>query len=158
MPTDSSDLVIITSDIVSSFVAHNTLRPAEIPELIKTVHASLTGLSVEKSLDLPPPELKPAVPVKKSVTADYLICLDDGQKFKSLKRHLSTLGMTPHDYRTKWGLAHDYPMVAPGYAAKRSELARAMGLGVKKPEPSPEPVADPVKKTRAKVAGLKKAA
>ena len=163
MPTDSSNLVIITSDIVSSFVAHNTLRASEFPQLIETVYASLSRLLSPLEEEAPPPELKPAVSVKKSVTDDYVICLDDGKKFKSLRRHLAVLGMTPDEYRAKWGLPRDYPMVAPGYAAKRSELARASGLGMSRKKaakaPAPEPVEEPAKKRgRPKAAGLAKAA
>lgn len=163
MATDSSNLVILTSDIVSSYVASSTVRPSEIPDLIATVHASLLALAAPKPAEIAP-DLKPAVPVKKSITEDYIICLNDGKKFKSLKRHLATLGMTPAEYRAKWGLPRDYPMVAPGYAAKRSELARATGLGTtrqKAPEPTPEPVREPAKKRgrgRPKAAGLAKAA
>ena len=128
--TDQTAMIEMTADIVSAFLSNNTVRAAELPELIATVYASLTGAAAPKPVEEPAAELKPAVSVKKSVTDDYIICLDDGKKFKSLKRHLQqAFGMTPDDYRAKWGLPRDYPMVAPGYAAKRSELAKASGLG-----------------------------
>lgn len=126
--TDENGYLDLTSDIVSAFVSNNTVRANELPELIAAVHASLAGINAPKAVE-PTVELKPAVPVKKSITDDFLVCLDDGKKFKSLRRHLATLSMTPDEYRTKWGLPRDYPMVAPGYAAKRSELAKATGLG-----------------------------
>ena len=115
------------SDIVSAYVSNNPIQSAELPELIKQIHSTLTAL--EKS-DVSAGSLEPAVPVKKSITDDFLICLEDGKKFKSLKRHLrSKYGMSPEQYREKWGLPYDYPMVAPSYARKRSALAKEMGLG-----------------------------
>jgi predicted transcriptional regulator len=120
-----------TVEIVAAFVERNPVAPEALPGLIASVHAALKGLGG------PPPapaakELVPAVPVKKSITNDYIICLEDGKKFKSLKRHLRTAyDMSPEEYRTKWGLPNDYPMVAPSYAASRSELAKKIGLGRK---------------------------
>jgi len=123
------DLVDLTAGIVSAYVGNNTVTSSDLPSLIATVHAALAS-TVQKAQEPKEPEPVPAVPVKKSVTGDYLICLEDGKKFKSLKRHLRThYGMTPEDYRAKWNLEPDYPMVAPNYAAARSELARKMGLG-----------------------------
>ncbi|WP_068317204.1 MucR family transcriptional regulator [Polycladidibacter hongkongensis] len=127
-PADNG-LIELTADVVSAYVSNNTVASADLPVLIKDVFSALqqtNGSTVE-----PEPEpLKPAVPVKKSVTNDYIICLEDGKKFKSLKRHLRThYDMTPEEYREKWGLPSDYPMVAPHYAAARSELAKKMGLG-----------------------------
>ncbi len=119
----------LTAEIVAAFVSNNSVRPVELPELIAHVHSALATITAPKPLEEPAPELKPAVSVRKSITDDYLICLDDGKRFTSMKRHLALLGMTPEEYRAKWGLPRDYPMVAPGYAAKRSELARATGLG-----------------------------
>ena len=127
--SDQADYIEQAADIVSAFVSHNTIRASEMPDLIATVHAALASIAAPQPVEEPVPELKPAVSIKKSVTDDYLICLDDGKKFKSLKRHLATLGMTPDEYRTKWGLPKDYPMVAPGYAAHRSQLAKNSGLG-----------------------------
>lgn len=132
---DNNELLIsLTADIVSAYVANNAVGAAELPGLIGQVHMSIASLA--SGVPAVREELKPAVPVKKSVTADYIICLEDGKKFKSLKRHLgSAYGMTPDEYRAKWGLPADYPMVAPNYAAARSELAKTMGLGRKPAQP-----------------------
>lgn len=119
----------LVTEIVAAFVSHNSLPVAELPGLIVSVDAALRGLAGRAPTAAATEGPTPAVPIKKSITPDYLICLDDGMKFQSLKRHLRTLGMTPDEYRAKWGLASDYPMVAANYAAKRSELAKGMGLG-----------------------------
>ncbi|KAB2676536.1 MucR family transcriptional regulator [Brucella anthropi] len=127
------DLVELTTDLVSAYVSNNPVPLADLPSLIEQVHQALSNL--ETGVKASPSEEKPvpAVPIKKSVTPDYLICLENGKKFKSLKRHLSSQhGMTPDEYRAKWNLPADYPMVAPGYAAARSQLAKEMGLGRKK--------------------------
>jgi predicted transcriptional regulator len=127
----------LTSGIVSAYVSNNSLTVSALPELISSVYAALTGLLAPA----PAPEAEKPVPpvsIKKSVTPDYIISLEDGRQYKSLKRHLTGRGMTPDEYRTKWGLPRDYPMVAPNYAAQRSELAKAMGLGRKRAEPAPE--------------------
>ena len=125
--SESSDLITVTGGIVSAFVAHNSLPSAELPPLIQSVHAALVRIvSGAVTPDAPEPA---AVSVRKSITPDYLVCLDDGLKFKSLRRHLAALGMTPDEYRAKWKLPADYPMVAPNYAAQRSELAKRFGLG-----------------------------
>ncbi len=126
---DHSELLALTSDIVAAHVSNNAVPGTELSGLIEAVFSTLSGLSQPAE---PVVELKPAVPIKKSVTDDYLICLDDGKKLKMLKRHLKTAyDMTPEDYRAKWGLGHDYPMVAPNYAKKRQELAKKIGLGRK---------------------------
>lgn len=123
------DLVGMAAEIVSAYVSSNPVTPQEIPGLIRTVYAALAEVSGAPIAALEPAQ-EPAVAVKKSVTADYIICLEDGKKFKSLKRHLRTrYGMTPDEYRSKWALPHDYPMVAPNYAKERSTLAKRMGLG-----------------------------
>ena len=119
----------LTADIVAAYVSSNSAHAADLPEIIRTVHAALVGINAPKPEVVQAEAPTPAVSVKKSVTDDYIISLEDGRKFKSMKRYLAGLGMTPDDYRAKWGLARDYPMVAPGYATKRSELARAAGLG-----------------------------
>ena len=122
-----ADILECASDIVSAYVSNNPIQSAELPELIRQIHSTLVAL--EKS-DVSNGALEPAVPVKKSITDDFLICLEDGKKFKSLKRHLrSKYGLSPEQYREKWGLPYDYPMVAPSYARKRSALAKEMGLG-----------------------------
>jgi predicted transcriptional regulator len=121
----------ITADVVAAYVSNNSVAADDLPKLIAEVHTALKRLSNgEATAETAEVKLTPAVPVKKSVTPDYIISLEDGRKFKSLKRHLSThYNMTPDEYRTKWGLPVDYPMVAPNYARSRSELAKSMGLG-----------------------------
>lgn len=130
-PSESADPLDLTSDIVSAFVAHNSLRSAELPALIQSVHAELVKIisGAAAPTALQPEAATPAVSIRKSITPDYLICLDDGLKFKSLRRHLTVLGMTPEQYRAKWKLPADYPMVAANYAAQRSALAKKIGLG-----------------------------
>ncbi|PWB64832.1 MAG: MucR family transcriptional regulator [Bradyrhizobiaceae bacterium] len=119
----------LTADIVSAYVSNNSVSAAEIPALINQVHAALMRVSSGQA-EAPSEPLKPAISVKKSITPEYIVCLEDGKKFKSLKRHLRTqYNMTPEQYRDKWGLPPDYPMVAPNYAAARSQLAKQMGLG-----------------------------
>ena len=139
----SQELAELTSEIVSAFVTNNKLSATELPEVIAAVHAALRGLDEKKAPE--PEKLNPIVPIKKSITPDYLISLEDGRRYKSLKRHLSGRGLTPIQYREKWGLARAYPMVAPNYAKQRSELAKALGLGqqrrkkVEAPPPPPAP-------------------
>lgn len=123
----SSDIVVYATEIVAAYVRNNTVPTAELPDLIRNVHRSLMELGDPVA---EPERPKPAVPVKKSIHHDHLICLEDGLKFKSLKRHLrSKYDLSPDEYREKWGLPADYPMVAPGYSAQRSKLAKKMGLG-----------------------------
>lgn len=126
----NKDVVMeMTAGIVAAYVGNNSVPSSELPMLIKGVYASLHGMSGEKPA-APQNDQKPAVPVKKSVTDDYIICLEDGKKFKSLKRHLrAKYGMSPEEYREKWDLPADYPMVSPNYAKERSRLAKKMGLG-----------------------------
>ena len=129
MESSELDLTSLTADIVSAYVAHNALTGDKLPDLIGSVYGALSRASVQ-GVEPEKVELKPAVAIKKSVTAEYIICLEDGQKFKSLKRHLKThYDMSPEEYREKWALPYDYPMVAPSYAAARSDLAKNMGLG-----------------------------
>lgn len=127
--TASSDLIDLTADIVSAYVTNHSVAAQDLPSLIADVHQALAR--THSGMQEPEPEpLKPAVNPKKSVFPDYIICLEDGKKFKSLKRHLRThYDLSPEEYREKWGLAPDYPMVAPNYAAARSALAKKMGLG-----------------------------
>ncbi len=127
--TANGNYIELAAEIVSAYVSNNTVAAAEIPGLINQVYAALSRVS-GKSADAPAEPLKPAVSVKKSITPEYIVCLEDGKKFKSLKRHLRTqYSITPEQYREKWGLGADYPMVAPNYAAARSQLAKQMGLG-----------------------------
>ena len=127
---DHGDLLGLTSDIVAAHVSNNPVPLGELQGLIQTVFSTLSGLN-QPAVE-PQAELKPAVNPKKSVTDDYIVCLEDGKKLKMLKRHLKTAyDMTPEQYRAKWGLPHDYPMVAPNYAKKRQQLAKKIGLGRK---------------------------
>ena len=127
--TAGGGYIELTAGIVSAYVSNNSVSASDIPSLINQVHSALLRVSGGQS-DVQPEPLKPAVSVKKSITSDYLVCLEDGKKFKSLKRHLRTqYNMTPEQYREKWGLPADYPMVAPNYAVARSQLAKKMGLG-----------------------------
>src|ERR1700743_1343446 len=131
--TRSDDLLRLASDIVAAYVSNNPLPVSELPSMIKSVHTTLGALSGGISAD-PQPAQKPAVNVKKSITPEYIICLEDGKKLKMLKRYLrSRYGLSPEEYRAKWGLPADYPMVAPNYAAQRSEFAKKIGLGRSSP-------------------------
>ena len=143
-------LVAIASDIVAAYVANNSVALADLPSLIGDVHRALVDVA-NPVAETPAEAQKPAVSIKKSVSPDFLICLEDGKKFKSLKRHLRTqYNMSPDEYRAKWGLPADYPMVAPSYAEQRSKLAKNLGLGTLRKKPAPEPVAAPAKTVRAK--------
>ena len=123
-------LITLTADIVAAHVSNNSVAVSDLPLIITNVHEALSGLSGYATEEAPP---EPAVPVKSSIKRDYIVCLEDGKKLKMLKRHLNThYGMTPEDYRAKWGLAADYPMVAPAYAEQRRQLAKDIGLGRKK--------------------------
>ncbi len=147
-PIDGSDrLIDLTADVVSAYVSNNPVPVAELPSLISNVHSALQQQTAAPAQEASESQ-KPAVPIKKSVTPDYIVCLEDGKQFKSLKRHLSTHhGLSPDEYRAKWGLPADYPMVAPNYAAARSALAKSMGLG-RKPKPVEEPPAAPARRKR----------
>jgi predicted transcriptional regulator len=133
--TRQADAIELTADIVAAYASSHRLSANQLPGLIATVHGALTALgSAEIAVAGP---LEPAVPVKKSVTPDYIVCLEDGRKFKSLKRHLrARYGLTPEAYRAKWSLPFDYPMVAPNYAKARSDLAREIGLGQQHRKPA----------------------
>ncbi len=129
---DRQELVELTADIVSAYVTDNTVVGQDVPMLISEVHEALVKAAQNRTAERSE-ELKPAVPIKKSISNEFLICLEDGKKFRSLKRHLmSHYNLTPEEYREKWNLPRDYPMVAPGYAKQRSELAKSMGLGQRK--------------------------
>jgi predicted transcriptional regulator len=120
----------LAADIVSAYVSNNSLPAADLPQFLANIYQALVGVANGGAMERAAEAPAPAVPVKKSVTPDYIVCLEDGRKFKSLKRHLRTAyGMTPEEYRARWSLPYDYPMVAPNYAQARSELAKSMGLG-----------------------------
>jgi predicted transcriptional regulator len=132
MVDDTMDFLALTAQIVSAHVGHNSTTTEALPALIESVHAALANMA---TVPAEAPRSKPAVPIKKSVFPDYIICLEDGKKLKMLKRHLRTAyGMTPDQYRTKWDLPANYPLVAPNYAEKRSVLAKSIGLGRKPAE------------------------
>jgi predicted transcriptional regulator len=135
--TSRSELLALTGEIVAAHVSNNSVAPADIAPLIQSVFDKLSALARD---DVPTPvELTPAVPIRRSVTDDHIICLEDGKRLKTLKRHLmSDHGITPEEYRAKWGLKPDYPMVAPTYSAQRQTLAKQLGLG-RKPAPPPAP-------------------
>jgi len=141
-----SRMLQLTAQIVSAHLGNNNVAAEALPALINSVYASLAGAGHVQAEPVRP---EPAVPVKKSVFADYIICLEDGKKLKMLKRHLATAyDMTPEQYRARWGLSADYPMVAPNYSSRRSELAKNIGLGRKPEAPEPTPVAAPAKRGR----------
>src|SRR5271170_5059220 len=124
------DSLGLAAEVVAAYVSNNPLPKSDLPDLILAVHSSLERLGSEPERALHQAEAKsPAVPIRRSVTPDYLICLEDGRRFKSLRRHLGGLGLTPEQYREKWKLPSDYPMVAPNYAAQRSAMAKKIGLG-----------------------------
>ena len=138
---ENPQLLEMTADIVSAYVGNNTVAAETLPSLIASIHAALLGVTAGPVEPEPEPK-EPAVPIRKSINPDFLICLEDGRKFKSLKRHLRTkYDMSPEEYRAKWNLPKDYPMVAPNYAKARSELAKQMGLGQggRKPARAPRP-------------------
>ena len=128
--SNAASCIVLTADIVSAYVSNNTVSTAEIPALISQVYSALMRVCNGAAVGAPAEPLQPAVPLKRSITPEYLVCLEDGKKFKSLKRHVRTQHrMTPEQYCAKWSLPADYPMVAPNYAAARSQLATQMGLG-----------------------------
>ena len=135
IPARSDDLLKLATEIVAAYVSNNSVAVSDLPAMIKSVHATLGGLSSGAAADMTTTQ-KPAVTVKKSVTPEYIVCLEDGKKLKMLKRYLrSRYSMSPEEYRSKWGLPADYPMVAPNYAAQRSEFAKKIGLGRSSPPP-----------------------
>jgi predicted transcriptional regulator len=156
---DNSETVALATDIVSAFVSNNKVAAGDLPSMIAQVYKALDDVANGAKPQEAAAPLTPAVPIKKSITPDHLISLEDGQKYKSLKRHLSTRGMTPDEYRAKWGLPRDYPMVAANYSAQRSQLAKALGLGQggrgaaatpAAPEPAPAPEAAPTPARRGR--------
>jgi predicted transcriptional regulator len=156
---EDQDLHSLTAEIVSTFVGNNAVAIGDLPAIITSVFGALHGVGQEEAE--PPPEvLQPAVPIKKSLREDYLICLEDGRKMKMLKRYLATrYNLTPEQYRQRWGLPKTYPMVAPGYAVRRSEVAKQFGLGRKRgaAAPTPAPVSTPAApEPRGQVGGRRK--
>lgn len=148
----TADLIELAAEIVAAYVSNNSVPVSELPGLIASTYAAIAGLTSGTTVEQLEEKTVPAVSIRKSVTPDFLICLEDGKKFKSLKRHLSThYGLTPDAYRQKWNLPSDYPMVAPNYSASRSALARSVGLGRK---PAPVEVPPPPTPERKKL-GLK---
>jgi predicted transcriptional regulator len=138
----------LTADIVSAYVAKNSVRPADLPELISSIHTALQNVGnpgAKQATEKPTPAVNP----KKSITPDYLISLEDGKRYKSMKRHLGLRGLTPEQYREKWDLPRDYPMVAPNYAKARSELAKKMQLGQQRRKPAQAKAAAPAEKVTA---------
>ena len=131
--SNTSEMMRMAVEIVSAYVSNNSVSTTQVPEVINTVYASLTAIG--EAENAPAEKLNPAVPIRRSITPDYLVCLEDGKKLKMLKRHLRAVyGLTPEEYRSKWGLPADYPMVAPNYAIQRSNFAKQIGLGRKKGE------------------------
>jgi len=157
--SNKQELLNLTTNIVAAFAGHHTVAMNDLPGIISSVFTALcaAGQGEEAKAEAPP---TPAVPIRKSVTSDFLICLEDGKKLKMLKRHLQTrYNMSPEEYRKRWGLPRDYPMVAPAYAEQRSSLAKQIGLG-RKPAPVPQPPEPPPAPTEPgrRAAGRKKAA
>jgi predicted transcriptional regulator len=163
MTEESPAVIDMTADIVSAYVGANTLAPSDLPGFIRQVHSALAELARGEAAAPPAEPLRPAVSIRRSITPDHLISLEDGRAYKLLKRHLATLGLTPQAYREKWGLPKDYPMIAPTYAAARSMLAKTLGLGRRAGAPAaaaratktkgiiqPKTTVAPAAKTRAK--------
>jgi predicted transcriptional regulator len=135
---DSQQFVELTANVVSAYVANNNVHTNDLPNVIAAVHSALSGLSQPKQPE--PEKLVAPMSARKAVQPEYIISFEDGRHYRSLKRHLTTRGLTPQQYREKWGLPHDFPMTAPAYSAKRSELAKSLGLGrMRKSEPAPAP-------------------
>jgi predicted transcriptional regulator len=151
----SPNYLELTADLVSAYVSHNALPASDLPSLIDAVHTTLRQVS--SKAEQPTEKPKPPVPIRKSITPDYLISLEDGKPYRSLTRHLAKRGLTPDAYRRKWGLAPTYPMVAPGYSKRRSELARALGLGQRRRTVEPTPTPEGARPTSGR-RGRKKAA
>jgi predicted transcriptional regulator len=150
MSEQTADLIGLTTTVVAAFVQNNRVGPAELPALIQSVHAALGGARQPAPEPVIAPEKVTAAQARKSITSEGLISFEDNKRYQSLKRHLSNLGLTPDQYRAKWGLPADYPMVAPAYAARRSELARSMGLGRKAASTAAAPVEPAPPSTPAK--------
>ena len=151
MSDKNEELLGLSAMIVAAYVAHNNVTRSDLSGLIASTHSALQGLGTETAAVVPAAPLVPAVPIKKSITPDAIICLEDGKAFKSLKRHIGAkFGLTPDQYRAKWKLPADYPMTAPNYAEKRSQLAKTIGLGRKAAAPVVEVEAKPTPARRKK--------
>lgn len=149
------DLIEMAAEIVSAYVRNNSVPAHDLPNLLHSIHGALSGIVSGPKVEPVKEAPQPKVSVKRSVTDEFIVCLEDGRRFKSLKRHLhAEHGLSPQEYRAKWGLAKDYPMVAPAYASARSNLAKSLGLGRKAVVKAPEPESDPapVKKPRRRAA------
>src|SRR4051795_2067501 len=129
-PQAGNSLADLTADIASAYLSKNTVRPEDIPTLINIIHSALSGMGSSQPV---PVKAEPPMPWKKAIRPDYIISFEDGKQYKSMKRHLARYGLTPEQYREKWGLPRDFPMVAPNYAAARSEMAKRIGLGQRGP-------------------------
>lgn len=147
----TSGRISLTAGLAAAYLSNNSVQARDLAELIGSIHSALTGLGAPKAEPAAEKPV-PAVSIKKSITPDHLISLEDGKRYKTLKRHLSGRGLTPAEYRTKWGLPSDYPMVAASYSANRSEMARSNGLGRKAAAPVPEPAPEPKRRGRPKKA------
>ena len=155
----ASNYIEVVADLVSAYVSNNSMRASDLPDFIVSIHASIQQLAAGQVETPPAPPPVPAVPIKKSLTQDHIICLEDGKKFRSLKRHLGTVyNMTPDEYRAKWGLPKDYPMVAPGYSEIRSKLAKDIGLGQQRSEAAETPAPAAAEPEAPKTRGRKRAA
>jgi predicted transcriptional regulator len=143
-----ADVLELTADIISAFVSNNKVAPEALPDLIASTYAALNNVGQPEVEPEPELNLPTAAAIRKSITDDYLVSFEDGKRYKSMKRSLSIRGLTPEEYRAKWGLPKDYPMVAPGYAAARSALAKSMGLGQGGRKPAKAPAAKPAPKGR----------
>ena len=158
-PAAANNHIEIVADLVSAYVSNNSMRASDLPDFIASIHASIQTLAAGQVETPPAPPPVPAVPIKKSLTQDHIICLEDGKKFRSLKRHLGTVyNMTPDEYRAKWGLPKDYPMVAPGYSEIRSKLAKDIGLGQQRSDTSSETASPTAEPEAPKTRGRKRAA
>jgi predicted transcriptional regulator len=134
--SSNDDLLQMTADVVTAYVANNSIVRQDIPTLIENVHKAFASIqNGPEKIKIAEP-LQPRLPIKKTITPDYLISLEDGRQYRTLKRHLRTAGLTPEEYRVKWGLPHDYPMVAPNYSEQRSQMAKTMGLGAQRKKPA----------------------
>lgn len=147
---ETQQLVGLTAEVVSAYVANNNVQTNDLPKVIAAVHSALSGMSQPKQPE--PEKVVAPMSARKAVQPEYIVSFEDGKHYRSLKRHLAGRGLSPQEYRTKWGLPQDFPMTAPAYSAKRSELAKSLGLGRKRAEPAPAPAPAPKRQGRTKKA------